>query len=265
MKVKSLTIYPVKGIAGINVLKSVVRERGLQYDREYMLADKSGNLISQRTIPKMCLMTPERLDAGWLITYNDNSIIISDGTIANNIIAVDLWDTVVECKEVSTLHSNWFSNQLDIDCYLVKMPFIDSRKKTLIKPPYETTLSFADGYPVLILGTQSMEYLNAKLTYKMKENRFRPNIYIETELPHQEDDWEDFRVGNEVTFRSIKPCVRCAVITVDQETGLAGKEPSKTLASYRRDGNEINFGSNVIVLNGGTIAVGDSIKPINKE
>jgi uncharacterized protein YcbX len=46
--------------------------------------------------------------------------------------------------------------------------------------------------------------------------------------------------------------------TVDQEKGiLSGKEPLKTLATYRKFENKVLFGQNAIGLGLGTVVVGD--------
>ena len=63
-------------------------------------------------------------------------------------------------------------------------------------------------------------------------------------------------------------CTRCVMTTVDPETSKTGKEPLKTLATYRRDGNKIQFGQNIIpkseglIRKGDTISVKERLKPI---
>lgn len=66
--------------------------------------------------------------------------------------------------------------------------------------------------------------------------------------------------NREVDFQVIKPCARCVMITVDQDTGFKGSEPLKTLFSYRNAGNKILFGQNMVALSTGVIKVGDEIK-----
>ena len=86
---------------------------------------------------------------------------------------------------------------------------------------------------------------------------------IESKEAHAEDIWPDFKIGEEVVCRNIKPCVRCQVITIDQDSGEKGNEPTKTLAGYRKFDKGICFGSNVIVMNEGKIKVGDRVSLIH--
>ena len=92
-----------------------------------------------------------------------------------------------------------------------------------------------------------------------------------------EDNWEKIRIG-EAVFRSTKPCERCVITTVDPSNGeFDGKEPLKTLASYRMaknvmpdryealgvGANAVLFGQNLIAENfGATVKVGDEVEII---
>jgi uncharacterized protein YcbX len=144
---------------------------------------------------------------------------------------------------------------------LVKMTDISKRPKRLFVPPYKTTLSFADGYPYLILGEESMNQLNAKLEQPVRADRFRANIIVSSSIAHEEDEWKGLNAGN-AQLQVIKPCARCVMITVNQQTGETGKEPLKTLAGYRQKRNKIYFGANAICTEDGIISVGDRLEMI---
>jgi uncharacterized protein len=73
--------------------------------------------------------------------------------------------------------------------------------------------------------------------------------------PHAEDGWRRIRVGD-VTFDVVKPCARCAVTTVDQRSGVRGKEPLRTLATYRARNLQVYFGQNLVHRKGGRLRVG---------
>ncbi len=106
-------------------------------------------------------------------------------------------------------------------------------------------------------------------------NRFRPNLVVSGAETFAEDHWQRVRIG-EALFRSTKPCERCVITTVNQATGdFAGKEPLKTLASYRMaknvmpdrfsslgvGANAILFGQNLIAESvGETLKVGDAVE-----
>jgi hypothetical protein len=52
------------------------------------------------------------------------------------------------------------------------------------------------------------------------------------------------------------------VTTTDQLTGERGKEPLRTLATYRRDGEKVLFGMNAMGSVGGMIRVGDVVEVV---
>jgi uncharacterized protein YcbX len=88
--------------------------------------------------------------------------------------------------------------------------------------------------------------------------RFRPNIVVAGSKPHAEDEWEQIRVG-EVDVDVVKPCARCVITTVDIATGQPGKEPLRTLSTYRRRGSKVMFGQNAVHKQMKEIAVGDQV------
>jgi uncharacterized protein YcbX len=73
-------------------------------------------------------------------------------------------------------------------------------------------------------------------------NRFRPNLVISDARPFAEDFWQRVTIGDTV-LRALKACERCVITTVDQAEGvLKGPEPLKTLATFRRKGDNVAFG-----------------------
>jgi len=169
----------------------------------------------------------------------------------------------VDAYEVDEKVSIWFSEILGMKCRLVKMVDAHNIYKKLIKGPDQTKVSFADGYPYLILGTASVDHLSDKVGRDIPADRFRANIIIETTEPHIEDTWDELQIGTS-KFLVIKPCARCNVVNIDQSTGEVNKEPLKSLSAYRLDGNVVNFGACTICLSEGVISVDDDVVVINK-
>jgi uncharacterized protein YcbX len=121
-------------------------------------------------------------------------------------------------------------------------------------------VSFADGFPVLLAAQGSLDDLNTRLKQPIPMRRFRPNLVIDGPEPWAEDHWRRIRIGG-VVFRLPKPCSRCAVTTVDQESGerLDHREPLRTLALFRRTHDGVMFGQNMIPETFGRVAVGDAV------
>jgi hypothetical protein len=122
-------------------------------------------------------------------------------------------------------------------------------------------VSFVDGYPFLIVSRAALDALNARLASQLPMNRFRPNVVIGGVGAHTEDTWRSIRIG-EIPFDVVKPCARCVVTTVDQDTGAMGVEPLRELASYRKRGTNVLFGQNAIHRARGWIREGDSIEVV---
>ena len=128
-------------------------------------------------------------------------------------------------------------------------------------------VSFADGYPVLLIGEESLTDLNARLTMPVPMNRFRPNLVVSGADAFAEDGWKQIKIGSAVCHL-VKPCARCVMTTIDQISGVKqGIEPLKTLASYRVPKRSVKqkilFGQNLIAENVGEILnIGDRIEII---
>ena len=120
---------------------------------------------------------------------------------------------------------------------------------------------FSDAFPVLMIGQASLDDLNSRLESPVPMNRFRPNIVFTGGTAFEEDTMQHFQI-NGIDLYAVKPCARCVVTTIDQETGDTAKEPLKTLASYRTGNNKVYFGQNILYKQQGTIKVGDELKVV---
>lgn len=257
--VEKIIIYPIKSLGGINVNSANATACGFENDRRWMLVDERGSFQTQREIPKLSLFKTTFLKQGVLVKHNNTEIVIPYSLHNHLIRKVNVFEHKFQAQEVNAEINNWFSNQLNKQVQLVKMTSITKRVKKFLKPPFTTPLSLADGYPFLVLGSSSMECLNEKLEQPISHDRFRCNIYINTNSPHCEDEWNKIQIGSAI-FKNIKPCARCMIPSINQQTGKLGKEPLKTLSQYRKVGNKINFGSNMILTEPGFISIGDTIK-----
>ena len=124
--------------------------------------------------------------------------------------------------------------------------------------PPGTRVSSADGFPFLLISEESLADLNRRLAQPLPMNRFRPNLVVAGAEPYAEDEWNRIEVGG-IPMRVVKPCDRCVVTTTDQATGERGKEPLRTLATYRNRGGEVMFGQNVVHERRGRLRVGDQV------
>ncbi len=260
----AIHIYPIKSLGGITLESAVVEARGLQYDRRWMLVDARNQFMTQRKLAKMALLKVSIENESLCVT----APLMPRFTVpylpqTNESISVTVWDDTCQALMVSREANNWFSEALQTTCKLVYMPDHTLRP---VDPRYaknEEIVSFADAYPFLLIGEASLADLNSRLALPVPMNRFRPNLVVNTAQPFVEDEWKTICIG-ETQFHLVKPCARCVLTTVDQQTGIAGKEPLRTLSTYRKINNKVLFGQNVLTENWGmSINLGDTVEVLD--
>jgi len=264
LKLTEILVYPVKSLAGISLQNSEVKSLGLIDDRCLMLVDKNGLFISQRKFPQLALLTV-RAVAGQLVIVAAGKVelVIDHTSFSHSKINVRVWNDDCDSFVANNTINDWFSQLLDKQVYLVKYDFDFPRKSD---PHYSKSgdiVSFADGFPLLLISNASLFDLNSKLEEAVSMTNFRPNLVIEGCSEYEEELWEKIRIG-ENEFDLVKKCSRCVLTTIDPKTGTKSSsgEPLKTLSSYRETADGVMFGMNLIPRNSGRISVGDRIEVI---
>jgi uncharacterized protein YcbX len=240
------------------VTSSRVMEKGLEHDRRWMLVDENGVFITQRVFHRMALFKLHPQNGSFIIHHEGDSMLMPDRPEGGTNRKVVIWDDTVEVLEAQPEVHAWFSKYLGLNCRLVAFPEENTRPVDPDHRLAEENVSLADGYPLLVIGQASLDDLNHRLEKPVPMNRFRPNLVFTGGNPFEEDSWKRFTVGTQ-TFMGVKPCARCVLTTVDQETGVKGREPLLTLSRYRREQDQILFGQNVIPIDRGQIREGDEI------
>jgi uncharacterized protein YcbX len=250
LTLSQINIYPIKSLGGISVAAATVEPRGLQYDRRWMLTDETGRFMTQRNFAEMALLQVSLQPMGLEVRHkvkNITPLLTPFVPETDNIYQVQVWDDVCTAVEVSTRANKWFTAALGRFSRLVYMPDTTQRQADLEYAAVGDMVSFADGYPILLIGESSLADLNSRLPHPVPMNRFRPSLVFTGGAPFAEDNWLRFRIGG-LSFRGVKPCARCVVTTIDQATAKKSQEPLRTLAAYRTPPgkNKILFGQNVI-------------------
>lgn len=257
-----INIYPVKSLGGISLQSGEVTDRGLKYDPRWMVVDKNGKFLTQRTHAQMALVKVAVSETGLTLTHRVKyfrPITVPFVPENNQHADVVVWDDKVKAVRVSKTADKWLSEALDIDCQLVFMPDESLRMVDQKHAASNQIVSFADAYPFLIIGQQALNDLNLRLEEKVPMNRFRPNFVFDGGKSFDEDKWKKFRIGD-VVFEAVKPCSRCFVTTVNQETAEVKEEPLKTLSKYRAKDNHVYFGQNLLHVGRGIVKVGDQLE-----
>jgi uncharacterized protein len=257
-----LYVYPIKSCGGIAVEELDVDERGLRHDRRWMLVDEANQFISQRELPRMALIGV-RIDPDGLVVRAPGmpSLQVPFLPPDGNLLRARIWDDVVETLPVGGGADRWFERFLGVRCRLVYLPEGSLRP---VDPDYgraDDQVGLADSFPFLLISEGSLAELNARLQRPLPIDRFRPNLVVGGCAPFAEDGWRVVRIGP-ITLRVVKPCARCAITTVDQRTAARGKEPLRTLATFRRSGTKVLFGQNLVHDETGIMRTGDPVEVI---
>ena len=263
MNVTEINIYPIKSTRRIALQQSEVLPRGLPWDRRWMLVDEEGRFITARQHPTLAMVQTDIKDDVVQVSVAGRTMLqlplqAPDGQITSVTVWRDACDAVLAGAEADA----WFSDYLGVSCRLVQMP--DSIVRA-VNPDYGQAgdeVSFADGFPLLLISEASLNDLNGRLQTPVSMRRFRPNLVVDGERAYQEDQWRRIRVGD-VEFEGVKNCSRCVFTTIDPDTGVKDphKEPLRTLGSYRRQAQGgVYFGQNLIPRSRGVIHVGDKVE-----
>jgi len=258
MRVAALFVYPVKSCRGIRLSEADVAERGFAFDRRWMVVDAEGSFLTQRELASLARVKTELLPSTLRVSASDTDALeIPLALSAGPRVRARVWGFSGEAIEYPPAAA-WLRSVLGLPARLVYMPDDVQRPVSPARARPADIVSFADGYPMLLVSQASLDELNGRLPVPVSVERFRPNLVVEGARPYAEDDWRRLVAGG-VPFRVAKPCDRCAVVNVDPETGERETEPLRTLATYRKHGEKVFFGVNLVHEGCGTIRVGDGV------
>ncbi|MFB6847032.1 MOSC domain-containing protein [Streptomyces sp. NPDC056373] len=265
----SIHVHPVKAVRGLAPGQAVVEPWGLAGDRRWVLIDDGGKVVTQRGQPRLALAAAGLLPGGGVRLSAPGMPPLTVPVPRPSVtVPVEIFRDKVEAvpAEDEAAHA-WCSAHLGIEVRLVHLD--DPATRRPLAPEYARpgeTVSFADGFPLLLTTTASLDALNSLIAQgeyagegPLPMNRFRPNVVVTGTPAWAEDDWSRLAIGD-VPFRVAKTCGRCVVTTTDQDTGERGREPLFSLGRHRRRDGKLVFGQNLVPLSRGTIRVGDPLR-----
>ena len=257
----AIHVYPVKSCAPLSLREAVVEARGLAGDRRWMVTDEDGAFLTARKFPQLTLIRAVPDGDGLVLDAPDMPTLRLSRPTPVARIEATVWRSIVQALPANAEADAWISEYLELPARFVHM---DADCVRPVSPDYGRAgdeVSFADGYPLLLISQAALDALNAKLAKPVSMLRFRPSIVVAGTAPHAEDDWTRIRIGA-VEFDVVKPCTRCVFTTVDYERGTfdPSGEPLRTLTAYRRTPLGVTFGQNLIPRSSGTLHLGDQVE-----
>ena len=262
LSLSDIYIYPVKSLTGVSLQNSQVFPHGLDNDRLLMLIDDNGLFITQRKYTQLALLSTSLKNNEFKIKApNFPDLSIRETDFLKETTYVKVWQSECDGIVASNEVNKWFSDYLDKSVRLVKY---NHNKPRTTNPSYSNSgdiVSYADGYPLLVISQASLDDLNNRLDVPVTMSHFRPNIVVNGCQAYAEDSWKKIKIG-EVEFDAVKKCERCILTTVDPETGVKdiNRQPLNTLAEYRKEPAGVMFGMNLIPRSGGMIRRDDLVE-----
>lgn len=261
VRIASLHIYPVKSCAGLALDEALLADTGLDRDRQWMLVDAQGVFVSQRELPRMALVQVSFRNGEALLRAPGMLTLHLPLDAAEHPVAVQVWDDRLDACSMGAVADQWFSDFLGQPLRLVRF---DPEQQRLSSRRWTGELAapnlFADGFPILVTSTASLDELNRRLAGRGQGEvtmaRFRPNLVLDGLDLHAEDHTDELHFDTPdgpVTLRLVKPCPRCPMPNIDPLTAERGDEPGLTLAGYRADARldgAITFGMNAVIVAG---------------
>jgi uncharacterized protein YcbX len=260
ISVSELNIYPVKSLAGLG-LQSVSLDRfGFTGDRRWMVVNEKRRFLSQREIEAMALISVELTQEGIRLAARVGAVSVPQPSPAARSVRVQVWEDSVNALDAGDEAARWLSEVLAADCRLVYMGEDAQRYVDGVYAREGETVSFADGFPVLLISQASLDDLNSRLSQPVPMNRFRPNLVVQGCEAYAEDNWRSIQIGAMI-LDVAKPCSRCVMPSIDQATAQKDGEILRVLAGYRRGADrQTYFGQNLLYTGSGELRLGDAVQ-----
>ncbi|WP_411035009.1 MOSC domain-containing protein [Shinella sp. BYT-45] len=268
MKIEGLNIHPLKSGRAIPVESAAVRLDGLAGDRRFMVVEPDGRFITQRELQALARIEATAVGESLHLEMEGRQLFASFEP--DDRMDVTIWDSPVSAAVADEAVNEALSGWLARPVRLVQMDALSARAEGEEWAGRPVPVGFADGFPVLVTTTGSLDDLNRTLLAKGQEpvgmDRFRTNILVSCDEPWAEDFWETIEIGG-IAFDFVKPCARCIMTTQDQTTGeRTGGNPIQGLAERRMSADRrvpgVLFGWNAVPRGEGEIRLGDAVRVV---
>jgi len=221
----------------IALQESVVKKRGLEFDRLWAVFDKHGQALTGREHPTLLDIEAKVKDQELLICHQDKVVEqIPLALTSEKSKPVKLFSYDAKAVPTSKSVNTWFSDYLGIECQVLYQH--ESNRRPVLEKHGGTqgeTVGFADQCPILLTTETSLADLNSRLESPILMDRFRPNLVIKGTDAWEEDKWKRIKIGK-CEFKVNQDCVRCVFTTIDPITKAKDPdtEPLRTMNTFRK-------------------------------
>ena len=266
MFLSALYRYPVKSAQAQSLSVSPVDNLGLQGDRRWLVVEaENGRFLTQRAWPQLGQISADYGAQGQLLLSAPGrpALEVPVPAADDELRGVTIWRDTLRVPDAGDAAAAWLSELLGKSVRLVHCPEQWARYLPSGYGLSSDRAAFPDGFPLLLIGQASLDELSRRVGRSMEMLRFRPNLVVEGTEPFAEDGWKRIRIGD-MTFRVLKPSVRCILTTLDPATGerSADREPLTTLKTFREREGDVLFGQNLAVDGEGELKVGMAVEVV---
>lgn len=260
MELTAIRLYPVKSLAGVDVVEAEVEPWGLRHDRRWVVFEPDGTRLSAREEHAMLGVTATPREDGGIVLSADGSTLSVSAPADGELVPVSV-SRLESVRAAGCEADEWLSSELR---RAVRLGWLDDPRRRTVSEAHGGLpgdhLNLSDAGPLLLTAESSLRQLNAWAEAEFVMTRFRPSVVVGSSgEPFAEDGWARVHIGD-VSFRFAEQCDRCVLTTIDPETRVQGKEPLRTLARHRRRDGKTWFGVRLVPLGTGTIHVGDPVE-----
>jgi uncharacterized protein YcbX len=225
-----------------------------------MIIDAEGRFVTQREHHRLALVTPEVAANTLLLTAPGMPRLEIPLGAARPSRDFTVWRFSGAGTDLGLEAATWLTALLASPVRLIEWRDDEFRAGSPSYAPEGSSAGrFTDGYPLLLATEASLADLNRRMAKSLPMTRFRPNVVVAGAEPWAEDGWKTLRIGA-LELHVAKPCERCVITTIDQDTGSAGKEPLATLATFRKRDGAVHFAVNLAHVASGTLRAGDPVE-----
>ncbi len=254
--------YPIKSCAAVQHESIVVKDHGLEHDRQWLIVDGDGQFQTQRQIPHLVWIEPLVHGHTLSLRAPDMEIIeLPFATATSPKRAVTVWGEALCGHDMGDEAAAWLDDYLQVPGRSFRLVQFDPEHKRLSDTFWcgeqPAAVQFADGFAINILSEASLRHFNERLIESgldpVDVRRFRPNLVLDGLDAYDEDlvhTIEFHSHGTPLVLELVKPCPRCQVPNIDPLTAAVEPEIGAALARYRQQpamDHAVCFAMNAVV------------------
>jgi hypothetical protein len=247
--VETIHIAPVKSLGLVHPDTVHVERRGIAEDRRLYLIDRQGRLVTQRMLGPLVQITAQYQSAPeWLDLHFPDGQHLAGGLELGEAVVTPIWGRYVRGR---VLQGQWNRALSDFCGEALRLVRSDEPGQCY------------DEFPISLVSQASLDHLSrhARDTVVFDSRRFRPTFVLRGCGPHEEDGWLGgvIQIGTELRLHILARDPRCAITTLDPNTGQRDVDTLRYILGYRPNPRAAYFGVYGIVAHPGRVTIGDTV------